>query len=55
MAMELGRFSLMMRRADGVMIAEQGKYVRVWRRLGAWLLMADCWNWTAPAASDRAA
>jgi ketosteroid isomerase-like protein len=55
MAMELGRFSLVMRRADGAMIPEQGKYVRVWRRLGAWLLMADCWNWTAQAASDRAA
>jgi len=55
MAMELGRFSLVLRRADGAMIPEQGKYVRVWRRLGAWLLMADCWNWTAPAASDRAA
>jgi ketosteroid isomerase-like protein len=55
MAMELGRFSLVMRRADGAMIPEQGKYVRVWRRLGAWLLMADCWNWTVAAASDRAA
>jgi ketosteroid isomerase-like protein len=55
MAMELGRFSLVVRRADGAMIPEQGKYVRVWRRLGAWLLMADCWNWTAPAVSDRAA
>ena len=55
MAMELGRFSLVLRGADGAMIPEQGKYVRVWRRLGAWLLMADCWNWTAPAVSDRAA
>lgn len=55
MAMELGRFSLVVRRGDGAMIPERGKYVRVWRRLGAWLLMADCWNWTAPAVSDRAA
>ena len=55
MAMELGRFSLIVRRADGAMIPERGKYVRVWRRLGAWLLMADCWNWTSPAVSDRAA
>lgn len=55
MAMELGRFALMVRRADGVMIPERGKYVRVWRRLGAWLLMADCWNWTSAAVSDRAA
>src|SRR3974377_47831 len=55
MAMELGRFSLVMRKADGTMIPERGKYVRVWRRLGAWLLMADCGSWTAQAASDRAA
>jgi ketosteroid isomerase-like protein len=55
MAMELGRFSLVVRKADGTMISERGKYVRVWRRLGAWLLMADCWNWTSQAASDRAA
>ncbi len=55
MAMELGRFSLMLRKADGTMVPGHGKYVRVWRRLGAWLLMADSWNWTSQAASDRAA
>jgi len=55
MAMELGRFSLVVRDADGGIIAEHGKYVRVWRRLGAWLLIGDCWNWTSKAASDRAA
>ena len=55
MAMELGRFSLILRKGDGTIIPGQGKYVRVWRRLGAWLLMADSWNWTTRAASDRAA
>jgi len=55
MAMELGRFSLVVRKADGTMIPARGKYVRVWRRLGAWLLMGDCWNWTSQEASDRAA
>ena len=54
-AMELGRFSLVIRKDDGTTIPERGKYVRVWRRLGAWLLMADCWNWTSQAAGDRAA
>ena len=54
-AVEFGRFSLVMRKDDGTMIPERGKYVRVWRRLGAWLLMADCWNWTSQAAGDRAA
>lgn len=55
MAMELGRFSLLVRSADGTGVPERGKYVRVWRRLGAWLLMADCWNSNARAANDRAA
>ena len=55
MAMELGRFSVVVRKADGTMIPERGKYVRVWRRLGAWLLMADCWSRTPLAVSDRAA
>jgi len=55
MAMEIGRFSLVVRKADGTMIPEQGKYVKVWRRLGVWRLMADCWSRTPLAVSDRAA
>jgi ketosteroid isomerase-like protein len=55
MAMELGRFSAVVRLADGTPIPERGKYVRVWRRLGAWLLMADCWSRTPQIVSDRAA
>jgi ketosteroid isomerase-like protein len=55
MAMELGRFTVIVRLADGTMIPERGKYVKVWRRLGAWLLVADCWSRTLAEASDRAA
>ncbi len=55
MAMELGRFSVVVRQADGTLVPERGKYVRVWKRLGAWLLMADCWSRTASVVSDRAA
>jgi ketosteroid isomerase-like protein len=55
MAMELGRFSVVVRQGDGTLIPEHGKYVKVWRRLGAWLLVADCWSRTLAAASDRAA
>lgn len=46
MAMELGRFSLVVRKGDGTLVAERGRYVKVWRRLGAWLIMADCWSKT---------
>lgn len=55
MAMELGRFSVVVRRSDGAIFPERGKYVKVWRRLGAWLLMADCWSRTEQVANDRAA
>ena len=55
MAMELGRFSLTLHKADGTALPERGKYVKVWKRLGAWLIMADCWSKTSLALGDRAA
>jgi ketosteroid isomerase-like protein len=55
MAMELGRFSLVIHNADGTLVPERGKYVKVWRRLGAWLILADCWSRTTLAVTDRAA
>ena len=55
MAMELGRFTVIARQADGTMLPERGKYVKVWKRLGAWLVMAECWSRTAQVAGDRAA
>jgi ketosteroid isomerase-like protein len=55
MAMEIGRFSAVVRKADGTATPERGKYVKVWRRLGAWRLVADCWSRTPLAVSDRAA
>ncbi len=55
MAMEIGSFSVVVRKADGTKVPERGKYVNVWRRLGAWRLMADCWSGSSLAVSDRAA
>ena len=55
MAMEIGRYSVTVRQADGTLVPDRGKYVKVWRRLGAWLVIADCWSRIAPAAGDRAA
>ena len=49
MAMEVGRYSVAIRQADGTTAADRGKYVRVWRRLGAWTIVADCWNSNLPA------
>ena len=55
MAMELGKFSIAVRMPDGTTIPEHGKYVRVWRRFGAWLIVGDCWSRTPMAVSERAA
>ena len=55
MAMEIGHFSVVVRNADGTKVPERGKYVKVWRRLGAWRLVADCWSRGPEAVSDRAA
>lgn len=55
MAMELGRFSVVVHKPDGSSVPERGKYVRVWRRFGAWLIVGDCWSRTPAAVTERAA
>jgi len=55
MAMELGRFTVQLRMADGTVVPERGSYVKVWRRLGAWLVLADCWSRTVQQVGERAA
>jgi uncharacterized protein (TIGR02246 family) len=48
MAMEIGRYTVAIRQASGAIVADRGKYVKVWRRLGAWLMTADCWSSNLP-------
>ncbi len=48
MAMEIGRYSVAIRQPDATVRADRGKYVKVWRRLGAWLIVADCWSSNLP-------
>ena|SRR5437660_11752974 len=55
MAIEIGRYSLLVRNENGTMVADRGKFVHAWRRLGAWLLTADSWNSNLPAGAQRAA
>jgi uncharacterized protein (TIGR02246 family) len=44
LAMEIGRYTVAIRQSDGTFVADRGKYVKVWRRLGAWLIVADSWS-----------
>jgi uncharacterized protein (TIGR02246 family) len=48
LAMEIGRYTIAIRQPDGTILADRGKYVKSWRRLGAWLIVADCWNTNLP-------
>ncbi len=48
MAMEIGRYAVAIRQPSGAIVADRGKYVKVWRRLGAWLMAADCWSSNLP-------
>jgi ketosteroid isomerase-like protein len=53
MAMELGRFSFVVRQGNGTIVSERGKYVKVWKRLGAWLILADCWSRNPPVTTEK--
>ncbi len=52
MAVETGRYSVTIRRGTEV-IADSGKYLRTWRRLGVWLIAADCWSSNVPLSDAR--
>ena len=47
-AVEIGRYSVAIRQPDGTIRADRGKYLKNWRRLGAWLIIADCWSSNLP-------
>jgi muconolactone delta-isomerase len=38
---------------DGTHLADRGKFVKVWRRLGVWRIVADCWSSNLPASSAQ--
>jgi len=50
MAVEIGRYTAAVRQANGTTVAERGKFVQTWRRLGIWRMAANCWNSDLPSA-----
>jgi uncharacterized protein (TIGR02246 family) len=48
LAMEIGRYTVAIRQPEGTILADRGKYLKAWRRLGAWLIVADCWSSNMP-------
>jgi uncharacterized protein (TIGR02246 family) len=48
MAVEVGRYTVSIRQANGTTVVDRGKYLNAWRRFGAWLKLADCWSSDLP-------
>ena len=42
-AIETGLYTVVIRRGT-IIMTDRGKYLRAWRRLGAWRIIADCWS-----------
>jgi ketosteroid isomerase-like protein len=55
MAVELGRYRLEIRTADGTLRADTGNYLATWRRLGVWRALAVCWSSSQSASAGRTA
>ena len=55
LAMEIGRYTVAVRQPDGTILADRGKYVKAWRRLGVWLIVADCWSTNLPTPASQLA
>jgi len=47
-AVEVGRYNVAIRQENSTTIADRGKYLRAWRRFGAWLIVADSWSSNLP-------
>jgi uncharacterized protein (TIGR02246 family) len=48
MAVEVGRYTVAIQQANGTTVADRGKFVQTWHRLGAWLMTANCWSSDLP-------
>jgi ketosteroid isomerase-like protein len=51
LAMEIGRYTVSIRQLDGSIFVDRGKYLKAWRRLGVWLIVADCWSSSLPVGT----
>lgn len=49
LAIEIGRYTVGIRQPDATIRGDRGKYLKAWRRLGAWLIVADSWSSNLPA------
>jgi len=53
MAVEMGRYTIVIRRENGATIADEGTFMHAWRRFGAWLMIGACWSSSVPAMPQQ--
>ena len=51
MAIEMGRYSVSMERGNAT-VTDAGKFLRAWRRLGAWRIVGDSWSSGLPVVDQ---
>jgi uncharacterized protein (TIGR02246 family) len=51
-AIEIGRYSVSIK-IGNTTVADAGKFLRAWRRLGAWRIIGDCWSRQVPVADQN--
>lgn len=49
LAIELGRYTCSLLRSNGTSVVDRGKYMRAWRRLGVWMVVAHSVSSNLPA------
>jgi ketosteroid isomerase-like protein len=52
MAIEMGRYTVSIEMGNTT-IADAGKFLRAWHRLGAWRIVGDCWSSSLPLADQE--
>lgn len=48
LAIEAGRYTMAIRQSNGTTLADRGKFLHAWRRMGVWLMVANSWNSNLP-------
>jgi len=51
MAIEIGRFTVVIQRSNRT-TTDSGKFMRAWRRLGKWSIVANSWNSNLPLPDE---
>jgi uncharacterized protein (TIGR02246 family) len=52
MAIEIGHYTVSIDLRNTV-LSDEGKFMRAWRRLGAWLIIGDSWNSSLPMGERK--